>query len=110
MNKNTDKQTSQAPDKDAEKAKNIDAMLAGTEAGKIWTEIKDRRIEMFSLPDQTIAQYASPAPIEPSKLYLLTRATSVLPAIEQALGGHYTVELADRYVVVSRTVVPLTKK
>jgi len=85
-------------------------MLAGTEAGKIWDEIKDRPVEMFALPDQKIFQYASPALVEPSKLYLVARASSALPAIETAVGKNYTVELVDRYVVVSRTVVPLTQK
>jgi len=88
----------------------VESMLEGTEAGAIWNEIKDKNIEVFALPDQKMHQYATPSPIEPSKLYLLVKATSVLPAIETAVGKNYTVELADKYVVVSRTVVPLTKK
>jgi hypothetical protein len=107
-----DKQTLavQAAEKTAHKVKTVEGMIAGTEAGKIWDEIKDKPIEMFALPEQKISHYAAPAMVEPSKLYLVTRATSVLPSIETAVGKQYTVELMDKYVVVSRTVVPLTKK
>jgi hypothetical protein len=107
-----DKQTlaQQAVAKAAAKVKTIEETLSDTEAGKIWEEIKNRPIEMFALPNQTISQYASPAPIEPSKLYLLTRATSALPSIEQAVGDKFTVQQVDKYVVVARAVVPLTKK
>lgn len=84
-------------------------MLEGTEAGKIWSEIKDRTIEMFSLPNQKVNQYCSPRFIDPEKLYLLTTATSVLPSLETALGANFIVELADKYTVVSRAV-PATKK
>lgn len=93
-----------------EKVKTIEEKLAGTEAGKIWDEIKDRPIQMFALPDQKIFHYTTPSMVEPSKLYLVASATSALPAIEAALGNSYTVELVDRYLVVSRTVVPLTQK
>jgi hypothetical protein len=94
----------------SDQKKTVEEHLAGTEAGAIWNEIKGKPLEMFALPNQTIAQHASPVPVEPNKLYLLTRASSALPAIETAVGKNYTVELVDRYVVVSRTVVPLTQK
>jgi hypothetical protein len=101
---------SQAADETAAKVQTIEGMMAGTEAGKIWDEIKDKPIEMFALPDQKVSKYAAPIPVEPNKLYLLTSATSALPSIEAAIGNKYTVELVDKYVVVSRTVIPLTRK
>jgi hypothetical protein len=102
-NKVNEKQT-------AVKSKTVEDLIANSEAGDIWKEIKDKPIEMFALPDQKIFQHASPAYVEPSKLYLVTRATSVLPAIELAVGKKFNVELVDRYVVVSRVVVPLTQR
>lgn len=96
--------------KDAAKVKTIEEMLSGTEAGKIWDEIKDKSLQMFALPDQKILHYAAPSMVEPTKCYLKTRASSALPAIEAAIGKNYTVEAVDQYVVVSRTVVPLTQK
>jgi hypothetical protein len=94
----------------AKKKASIESLLEGTEAGAIWNEIKDKTIELFALPNQTIALHAAPALVEPSKLYLLTRSSSVLTAIETAVGKNYTVELADKYTVVGRAVVPLTRK
>lgn len=73
-----------------------------TEASKIWNEIKDKEIFMFALPAQQVANYCQPVPVEPSKCYLLTTATSVLPSLENALGRKYIVEVLDKYTVVSR--------
>ena len=96
-------------DNSARKKVGIESFLDGTEAGAIWDEIKNKNIEIFALPDQKIHQHATPAPVEPSKLYLLTRATSALPVIETAVGKKFVVELVDKYVVVSRAIVPITK-
>lgn len=79
--------------------------LAGTLAGEIWNEIKDKSIEMFALPDQKVNMHCHPVDIEPSKLYLLTTSTAVLPSLETALGKKYVVELVDRFVSVSRAPV-----
>lgn len=87
----------------------LEKLLAGTEAGAIWNEIKDKAIEMFALPDQKISNHVFPSFVEPSKLYLMARATCALPAVEQALGNKFNVELMDRYIVVSRAVNPFRK-
>lgn len=92
------------------KQSGVEVMLEGTEAGAIWNEIKDKAIDLFAIPDQKIHQHAAPYPIEPSKLYLITKATSALPAIETAVGNKFNVELMDKYVVVSRAVSPSTKR
>lgn len=73
-----------------------------TEAEKIWNEIKDKKIEMFALPDQKVHQYCDTQTIEPTKLYLVPKATSVLPALETALAPKYNVDRMDRFIVVSR--------
>lgn len=88
----------------------FEQLAADTEAGKIWDEIKNREIEMFALPDQRVWQHAEPILIEPTKLYLRTRSTSVLPSLETACGKKFTVELVDRYVTVARVVAPLTQR
>jgi hypothetical protein len=93
-----------------EKTTSVSDDFAGTEASAIWSEIKDKKIEMFSLPDQIVNQYCEPVFIEPSKLYLVASATSVLPSLEAAIGPKYQVDLATKYIIVSRTVVPLTSK
>ncbi len=73
-----------------------------TEAEKIWSEIKDKSIEMFALPDQKVNKYCKPVTIEPTKAYLLASAPSVLPALELTLGNKYVVEVVDKYLAVSR--------
>lgn len=88
----------------------FDQLAADTEAGKIWDEIKNRNIEMFALPDQRVWQYCEPILIEPTKLYLRTRSTSVLPSLETACGKQFSVELVDKYVTVARIVTPLTQR
>lgn len=84
--------------------------MVNTVAGQIWNEIKDKRLDMFALPDQMVHNYCHPKFVEPSKLYLLISASSTLPVLESALGNKYVVELMDKYVVVSRPAVSLTKK
>ncbi len=81
-----------------------------SEGAKIWNEIKDRNIEMFALPSQKVKDHCAPINIEPSRLYLRTKSSAVLPSLEFSCGREFTVELVDKYVVVSRVVVPLTKK
>lgn len=74
-----------------------------TAADKMWQSIKDLKLEMFALPNQFVHMYCKPINIEPTKLYLvaLNQASSFLPALENALGSGYTVEKADRFILVS---------
>lgn len=82
--------------------KKVEQAPALMESDKIWNEIKDKTIEMFALPDQKVHQYCDPQFIEPTKCYLVVRATSVLPALETALGSKYSLDRMDRFVVVAR--------
>jgi hypothetical protein len=81
-----------------------------TEAGKIWAQIKSLPIHMFGLPNQTVEDYCFPVNITPEKLYLGTRASATLPALETTLLGRFTVELADKYVLVVPLPAPLAPK
>jgi hypothetical protein len=71
-----------------------------TVADKIWNEIADKNIDMFALPNQTVKQYCKPVTVEPSKLYLLLNASSVLPSLEVALGSKFVVKMVDKYATV----------
>jgi hypothetical protein len=73
-----------------------------TEAEKIWNDIKDQYIDMFSLPGQTISKYCSPVPVEPSKLYLTHKVSAVLPAMEAVLSNKYTIEAANKYIIIAK--------
>lgn len=75
-----------------------------TVAEAIWAEIKDKELNIFALPTQTVADYCVPVPIEPSKCYLQIKASAVLPAMEEVLGKKFVFEAVDKYVVVSRSL------
>jgi hypothetical protein len=89
---------------------NVEKQMTGTESGTIWSEIKNLPIEMFALPGQFVNMHVQPVLVEPSKLYLVSRASSALPAVETALGKKFVVEAVDKYIVVSRAATPLTHK
>ncbi len=80
----------------------VEELLEGTEAGKIWEEIKNKDIQMFSLANRKVLDFCKPAVVEPTKLYLLTTASSVLPALEMALGPKYQADISTKYLVISR--------
>lgn len=73
-----------------------------TPAEQIWEEIKDKPINLFSLPGKKVFNFCQPKMVEPSKLYLIYNITSFLPALETALGNDYNVELMLKYLVVSK--------
>lgn len=109
MPKKTVKEPVQATEKPAKPT--VEDVLAGTEAGAIWNEIRFKEIQMFALPGQTVSHYCRPAIVEPSKLYLVASASSALPSLEEAVGKNYVVESVDKYIVVSRVpTFPFLKK
>ena len=71
------------------------------ESLKIWNEIKSVQLDLFSLPDQTIAKYCNPLPIDPNSLYVTITATAVLPALDIAL-PNFNVEAVGKWIVISR--------
>jgi hypothetical protein len=96
----------------------IEDVLAGTEAGRIWDDIKDREIFMFALPNQVVSQHAKPVLIDPSILHLILVSSAALPSLEEAVGRSdprrkivsYQVELTDRFVVVKPAPLTLSEK
>lgn len=85
-----------------------------TPAEQIWAEIKDKEILMFSLPGQVVSNYCQPVFIDPTRCFLVSKASSVLPGLEEALrpkkdprtgelvGHEYELTAADKYIIVSR--------
>ncbi len=73
-----------------------------TQADKIWTEIKDKNIQMFALPIQKVSDYCAPIPVEPTRLFLTYKVSAVLPALEEALGQAFKIEQADKFLIVSK--------
>jgi hypothetical protein len=71
-------------------------------AEKIWNEIKNKEIQMFSLPGKVVSDFCKPIQIEPSRCFLLFKASAVLPALEEAIGKAYECEAMDKYIVITR--------
>lgn len=80
----------------------VASQMKNSVAGDIWNEIKDLNIDMFALPSQSVQMHCHPVNIEPSKLYLVMNSSSVVAALESAIGEKYQVDLNDKFVVVSR--------
>jgi hypothetical protein len=75
-----------------------------TEAEKIWSEIKDKPISMFALKNAKISDYCLPQTVMPTKCFLITKASAVLPALEEAIGASFVCEAMNKYIVISRKV------
>lgn len=75
--------------------------IVKTAADVIWEEIKGLKIDMFSLPNQQVQHYCKPVPVDPSKLFLLVTAGSVLPSLEAVVGPKYVIEKQERFLVVT---------
>lgn len=73
-----------------------------TEAEKIWNEIKDKEINMFSLPYRKVSDFCQPSLVDPSRCFLLFRASAVLPSLEATLGDAFECTAADKYIIVAR--------
>lgn len=74
-------------------------------ADVIWEEVKNVKLELFSLPDQTVTKYFEPKMVDPNKLYLVFRppvTSAAFPALEEALRQRFSVESGKDFVVVSR--------
>jgi hypothetical protein len=69
-------------------------------ANAIWNAIKDKPIDVFALPNQTVSDYFKPVTIEPSQLYLETNAPAAFPALETTLGSSYVVGRDMKFVIV----------
>lgn len=80
---------------------------AKSEAEKIWEEVKYRSIQMFGLPGQTVEQHCTFVTVEPSHLYVTIRSSATLPSLEAAVAPEFTVELADKFVIVKRVPRPI---
>lgn len=104
MSKNTKKDTlaQQAAESQKSNDQSMADKMKGTVAGEIWDSIKDLSIEMFALPNQFVHMHCRPLFLDPSKLHLVINSSAVLPSLEVAVGKGFSVELADKYVVVSK--------
>lgn len=74
------------------------------DSDKIWNEIKDVKIDIFSLPGQTVKNHCEPLNVDPTKLFVKPKSSAVLPVLEEAIGSKFSIELAKNYLIISRKV------
>ncbi len=73
-----------------------------TNAQKLWEEIRNKKIEMFSIPNQTVGMHVKPKDLGPDDLYITLNSGAALPALEKALGPDFEVEVIQQYIKISR--------
>jgi hypothetical protein len=79
----------------------VEKAVEKTVAQKIWEDIKDMKIEMFSLPDQMVHQYCKPVDLDPAKLFLTVTAGAVIASLEAIVTPKYNLDVQERFVVIS---------
>ncbi len=66
-----------------------------TDAGKLWTKIKDSKLNVFGLDGQVVSKYFEPVFVDNTNLHLKYTVPASIPAIEEVLGNQYKVEQAQ---------------
>lgn len=70
-------------------------------ADQIWNEIKDLKIDIYSLPNQRISDHCTEIKIEPTKLYLQSKIPAIIPFLESIIPNKFQVYLVDKYICIS---------
>lgn len=73
-----------------------------SESEKIWNEIKDLPVNIFGLPTKKVSDYATKLDVPAEQLYVKVAVGAALPAIEEAVGNKFEVEMAQQYTVIRR--------
>lgn len=81
-----------------------------TDSDKIWEEIKDLPLAMYSLPNQTVAQYLTKVESNYPDLLVKIAASAVVPAMETLLQGRFVMEQLEGYWLIRRAAPKLEVK
>lgn len=76
--------------------------LVTGKALEIWNNIKDMKLDLFSLPNQTVSLYAKPIPISDDVLYLEYKVPAFFPALENVVYSKYEVEMSGKWLIVKK--------
>lgn len=78
---------------------------ASTEADQMWSEISNLPINLFALGNRRVHQHVTKLTVPGvPKLFVKLSSQAVLPALEETLGKKFTVEPAEGFVTITRTV------
>ena len=72
------------------------------ESDEIWKEIRNIDLPMFGIQGRKIDDYCERIDCSDRHLFVKTKVSSVLPALETALVKGFTVELTAGFIVIKR--------
>lgn len=72
------------------------------ESDKIWEEIENLPIEMFSLPNQKVSDHVQKVNVPGKQLMVLLKSSSVITSLEYTLGSKFDLEQTEKYTVIRR--------
>ena len=72
-------------------------------ADRMWSSIKEKKIDIFSLPNQKVKDHCQQVQVVPTELWLKPKSPAVLPALEQSF-SEYLFELTSdcKFIVVRK--------
>lgn len=75
-----------------------------TVADEIWAEIKDKTIEMYALPGQTVADHVTRKVVPGELVFLKPKSPAVIASLQEAIGKDYICNVLDGgTITVERT-------
>lgn len=60
-----------------------------TIADEIWEEIKDKAIQMYALPNQTVADHVTRKVVPGELVFLKPKSPAVIASLQEAIGNDY---------------------
>lgn len=96
-------------DKEVSEVKSESKELKTSESEKMWSEIENLPMNIFSLPNQKVSDHTKKVSASGDNLLLKPKSSAVVPALEEAIGSGFDINLADNgYILVTRAVKPVT--
>lgn len=95
-------------DKEVLEVKAESKAVRTSESEKMWSEIENLPINIFSLPNQKVSDHTKKVSVSGDSLLLKPKSSAVVPALEEAIGKGFDINLADNgYILVTRAVKPV---
>lgn len=78
-----------------------------SESVKIWEEIKNNPIDMYTLPDQKVSDHIEKLPVDGPELLVKPISSAAVASLQDAVGKEYEVEQTGDYVTIRRARSPI---
>lgn len=80
----------------------VDKVKTADDSEKMWEEISHLPIQVYALSGQRVEHHVSRLQVPGKTLFLKLKSSSVLPALEEAVGSRFAVEVAEGYICIKR--------